>query len=120
MTTTFAVDPIGEIFPPKPTPNTRAHQRRFVPGTHWSSKYPIIGTIAIVIGILSIIAEAIAVTQSTIRAVRSMFDSTQLVMRLARYPSTPAASRPQTRTNKEVKNINIEKCILLRYFCGLS
>jgi hypothetical protein len=29
---------MGDIFPPKPTQNTRAHQRRFVPQIHWASK----------------------------------------------------------------------------------
>gem|GEM_PF-6145412 len=34
ITTTLAVEPIGDIFPPNHTPNTRAHQRILTPETH--------------------------------------------------------------------------------------
>jgi len=108
------------MFPPKPTQNTNAHQRIFVPSIPCDSKYPMIGIIAIVIGILSTKAERIAVLQRTIRAVSIMFSSIPDVTRFARYSSTHAASNPHTRTKRELKKRKTESSIFLRYFCGLS
>lgn len=84
ITTILAVDPTGVIFPPNPTQNTRAHQRIGVPCIHSASRYRIIGTMAIVIGILSTIEERRAVAQSTIIAVRIIFSLTQPAIILAR------------------------------------
>ena len=110
------MDHTGEIFAPKPTPNTRAHQRIFVPGTHCISKNVMIGTMAIVMGILSMIAVRIAEHQRRIIAVVTIFVSTPDSMRVAIYQSTPAACKPHTSTKREVKKRNTESSSFLRYF----
>ena len=120
ITTTFAVDPIGVIFHQNHTPNTRAHQSKLVPYTPLLSKYNIIGIIAMVIGILSTTDESIAVHQSTIRAVSSIFFSTPQEISSAKNCSTQADSNPHTNTKRDTKNKNTESSSFLRYFCGLS
>lgn len=116
ITTTLAVDPIGVMFHPNHTPNTRAHQRRLVPYTQLVSKYRIIGIIAIVIGILSTTDDSIAVLHNTISAVRRIFFSTQAEISSAKYSRTQAASSQPTSTKRETKKRNTESSSFLRYF----
>lgn len=87
-----------------------------VPGIHWLSKNPIIGTMAIVMGILSIIAVRIAAPQRRTIAVATIFVSTQDSINVAIYERTQAASSPPTRINREVKNKNTDSSSFLRYF----
>lgn len=71
------------MFAQNHTQNTRAHQRIFVPGIPFASKKLIIGTMAIVIGILSIIAVRTAAPQRMTIAVATMFFSTHHSMSVA-------------------------------------
>jgi len=116
ITTRFAEDQIGDIFAQNPTQNTRAHQRISVPGTHWDSKNQIIGTMAMVMGILSMIAVRIAAHQRRAIAVATIFVCTPSAMRVAIKSSTPAASSHHTSTKSEVKKRNTESSIRFRYF----
>ena len=117
---TFAVEPIGVIFPPNPTQNMSAHQRSSVPIIPSASKNAIMGSIAMVMGILSRIEERIALPQRIISAVSIIFFSTPPAILSAKKLRTPAASRPQTSTKREIKKRKTESSIFLRYFCGLS
>ncbi len=73
ITITHVVDPIGLAFHQKPTQKTKAHHKICTPGIHCVSSKANTGSIATVIGILSIIAERRAVPQSIAKAVRRMF-----------------------------------------------
>lgn len=74
-TITQAVEPIGEAFHQKPTPKANAHHKISTQGIHFDCSIAITGNIATVIGILSIIADNIAVNQSINIAVRSILFS---------------------------------------------
>lgn len=75
-----------------------------------------IGSIAIVIGILSMTDERIAVDHRIIIAVIIIFFSTPPAIISAKYVNTHACSRPPTRINNDAKNRNTESSIFLRYF----
>ena len=120
ITIIFAVDPIGVIFAQKPTQNTSAHQRMSLHGIPCVSKYPIIGSIEIVIGILSTKDDSTADPQRIISAVITIFPDTPDTSSSAKNSSTPAASSQPTRIKSELKNKNTESSSFFIYFCGLS
>ena len=62
--TTLAVDPIGVPFPPNPTPRARAHHSG-VTFTPWLCNPAMIGSMAMVNGMLSTTADMIALIHRT-------------------------------------------------------
>jgi len=112
------VVPIGLAFPPNHTQKMSAHRSIFIPSIPFVCNKPIIGIIAIVIGILSINAERIAEVHKTISAVNKILSWACTSIKFAKYQRTPADSNHHTNINNDIKNTSTENSSFFKILLG--
>ncbi len=118
ITMTPAVEPIGEAFQPNQTHKASAHQSTSTHTIPLDCNIAITGSIATVIGILSIIAEIIAENHRIKIAVSKIFFCACWTILSTIKSKTHAASIHQTRTKSDAKNTNTDSSTFLNIDFG--